>query len=633
MKRPQSPGQGPSRERTPKRTRAAPPRPSSKPAAELPPSVYSAFPSGVARRVVGRILKFDRPKGFGFIQGPGAEDIFFNVSVLPPDLQNASRSGESLLDVEVEVELTTNEAGKPRAQSILALGPPAGGRGGGSRGSRPERLQVLIGTVIQFDVIKNFGFICPDGGGEDVFVLRSELPPELWDVHVKEQILNLRVEFEVKTMPDGKQRAQRCAILGPPPWTLLPPMDLPGFLLGRVKKFDRSKGYGFLEVPGHADVFFLPSQLPQDLRDRGDQIEGYEFAFDMDVNEEGRPRAVRLRAPPPHPGFAPMGPPVMGLPPPGYAPTMGRPLPAPPLPAPPAPPPSGPGGRERRPGRIVKYYKEKGYGFIASPSVDADVFFPRYELPSEFRESGFEELSGVEVLFQLSVKEGKPRASSIVRSVQAPRCRAQPREVEAEPLLPLLEDLLADMLQFLEDQGGGCDYGKFASSFPKVKKRQLQDHFEISTDGGPPRIEIPGALSHEGRPDAGEQEEQDDSDPGLLAEEEHPMDSEGAEADGDEPSIMLGPGCQPHGVIKSYDAVRGYGFVCCEGLDEDIYFPRSALPEAFRVKVKQELPSLVGVEVSVEMSPSADNRGRSKADRLNLQLRWHRGDRCWLLRR
>ena len=44
-----------------------------------------------------------------------------------------------------------------------------------------------------------------------------------------------------------------------------------------------------------------------------------------------------------------------------------------------------------------------------------------YETHEPKRAPSRQELSGVEVLFQLSVKEGKPRASSIVRSVQALR--------------------------------------------------------------------------------------------------------------------------------------------------------------------------------------------------------------------
>merc|ERR1712060_22027 len=100
----------------------------------------------------------------------------------------------------------------------------------------------------------------------------------------------------------------------------------------------------------------------------------------------------------------------------------------------------------------------------------------------------------------------------------------------------------------------------------------------------------------------------------------------------DEPAILPGPGCTPHGIIKNYDPSKGFGFVRCEDFDEDIFFPRSALPDSFQVKKKSDMPDLVGVEVSVQLQEERGERG-PRAERLNLLLKWHAVDRCWLLKR
>merc|ERR1719382_2278041 len=82
-------------------------------------------------------------------------------------------------------------------------------------------------------------------------------------------------------------------------------------------------------------------------------------------------------------------------------------------------------------------------------------------------------------------------------------------------VLPALDmGIVDEMTEFLVSSGGGVDYGKFASKFPKVKKRQLEEHFDIfSLDRGSQRIELPqdhprrGEVDEEPRSEAGEEEE------------------------------------------------------------------------------------------------------------------------------
>ena len=66
-----------------------------------------------------------------------------------------------------------------------------------------ESCKMATGTVKWFNDAKGFGFITPDGGGEDLFAHFSEIQSSGF----KSLQENQKVTFEVKQGPKGKQAA------------------------------------------------------------------------------------------------------------------------------------------------------------------------------------------------------------------------------------------------------------------------------------------------------------------------------------------------------------------------------------------------------------------------------------------
>jgi CspA family cold shock protein len=60
---------------------------------------------------------------------------------------------------------------------------------------------MAVGTVKWFNATKGFGFITPEGGGEDLFVHQSEIQMQGY----RELAEGQRVEFDVKQGQKGQQ--------------------------------------------------------------------------------------------------------------------------------------------------------------------------------------------------------------------------------------------------------------------------------------------------------------------------------------------------------------------------------------------------------------------------------------------
>lgn len=121
----------------------------------------------------------------------------------------------------------------------------------------------VAGTVKWFDPVKGFGFVVADEGGPDILlhvnVLRNFGQSSVAD--------GARVSASVQDTPRGAQAIEVLAIEPPEPeqktaladFTNLDDEEVSNIPLepGRVKWFDKSKGFGFANVFGRPDDVFL----------------------------------------------------------------------------------------------------------------------------------------------------------------------------------------------------------------------------------------------------------------------------------------------------------------------------------------------------------------------------------------
>merc|ERR1719487_252115 len=106
---------------------------------------------------------------------------------------------------------------------------------------------------------KGYGFIASPQFPKDVFFLRGSLPPELAVGFYPEldfQLKGALVTFQVQLSETNGQQLQACAIRL---------VHVPGKpLVGQVKTWNASKGYGFLTCSAleGKDVLFLRKDVP-----------------------------------------------------------------------------------------------------------------------------------------------------------------------------------------------------------------------------------------------------------------------------------------------------------------------------------------------------------------------------------
>src|SRR5690349_16003426 len=134
----------------------------------------------------GTVKWFNTAKGFGFIQpDDGGSDVFVHISAVEQAGLRALNEGDQ---VQFEME-QDRRSGKLSAGGLVVTGqgaaparrsggfgdrpPRSGGFGGGGGGASRQPGAIMgggSGTVKWFNPTKGFGFIQPEGGGQDIFV-------------------------------------------------------------------------------------------------------------------------------------------------------------------------------------------------------------------------------------------------------------------------------------------------------------------------------------------------------------------------------------------------------------------------------------------------------------------------------
>jgi len=127
-------------------------------------------------------------------------------------------------------------------------------------------MPALTGQVKWFDPAKGFGFIIPDDGGSDILLHENVL----FDFGLSSVLEGSHIECDVADTDRGRQVTEIHKLDAP----IVDPTDvlteiLPGgtdigamlreavLLPARVKWFDKSKGFGFVNIFGQSDDIFV----------------------------------------------------------------------------------------------------------------------------------------------------------------------------------------------------------------------------------------------------------------------------------------------------------------------------------------------------------------------------------------
>lgn len=472
----------------------------------------------------GQIKNFITTKGYGFIASPEIEgDVYFQRRDLPEDLQiNVGEDLFSLKGLGCFFESVLTKDGKPQARNVKVLG------GDGAN---------MLGSVKNYNPMKGYGFISSSMWEGDCYFKGKDLPPQLAATDVR----GMKVRFTAVAMQDGKMQARDVIVLqsavpaGPPPMQMsMPPMPTQRMAQPQVvapapqAQVQRAPPAPTMAAPPAA----MGHTIPEGTSMVGsvktfDPAKGYGFIsapnFPVDIyfKPELEPVAVGQQV-----TFTihwtPQGKP--------QAREVTSPMQA----------------GEVLSGTVRRYNPNKGFGFLAVEGRSQDVYFQKQNLPMEYQESTA--MDGAQ--FQFSV---------IMSPAQKPQ--AQDMELIAMP----------------GPNGAMAGKGGFAGV-----KRPAPTQV-------PARPSVPSAMPVMANP---------------MVKRPRPMPTTVAP----EPSfgaygfqnsvqqLMAAAGLQPtlgvaapsyadgktRGTVKSFNPMKGFGFIAAPSLPTDVYFNAKSLDDAYR---------------------------------------------------
>jgi CspA family cold shock protein len=252
------------------------------------PSSRHAEDEQAEERLLGTVRSWSSERGYGFITSDDSgEDIFVHVSDL------AVEGYPDFLTEGQRVEFAIEESPKGLRATRVTFAP-------GGETSKPSLRQAedeqtsehLLGTVKWWSSEKGYGFITPDEGGNDIFAHYSGI--------AMEGAQNLTEGQRVKFVIEESSRGPRATRVTFAPGeetseSLLQQIEeeqASQRLLGTVKWWSSTKGYGFITPDASGDDIFVHYSA---LVTEGfpDLTEGQRVEFAIEENPKG-PRAVQV---------------------------------------------------------------------------------------------------------------------------------------------------------------------------------------------------------------------------------------------------------------------------------------------------------------------------------------------------
>ncbi len=202
--------------------------------------------ASAATGVLGTVSWYEPGKGYGFATADGGgQDYFVHSSAIVT-------GGVVSAGQRVAFVIGEGERG-PQAEHVVPLGPGAG---------VPAANDGADGTVTWYDEGKGFGFVTPDGGGEDVFVHARGLVEGLTWLAEGD-----RVAYDVVQGDKGPQARDLYLVKSASDAPAPAPAARSGQSRGRggsaapgegvVARFDVERGFGFITPAAGGDDLFV----------------------------------------------------------------------------------------------------------------------------------------------------------------------------------------------------------------------------------------------------------------------------------------------------------------------------------------------------------------------------------------